>query len=394
MPEIINYEGREQSLIKHLILKNYLQKLTYKVAVGRRMKSTIIVTYIDGFSGPWQTKTPDYCDTSFQIAIDELRQVREALQKMNINLSLRCLFVEKEMQSFQRLEKHVLGINDIQFKLIHGDFEMNIAEVIKFAQSDGNMFTFTFIDPTGWTGFGMNAIRPLIRLNHSEILINFMTKDIIRFIDDNRPEIKATFIDLFGDFEVQKLWLNLQGREREEAIISAYRQRLKEESGFQYVADAIVLNPEKDRTHFNLIYGTRHLDGLLVFRNVEKAVMYEQNTVRSITKQKRRIENSNQGELFQAEEIANNDYFEEIRTRCLVRSRQEVETALKVQKQLSYDKLLGFLEMPMTYENDLKVWLKEWQYRGQVQILGLNPREYVPKKGKGHIVLWKNELCV
>jgi len=254
MTEIINYDGREQSLIKHLILKNYLQKLTYKIAIGlSRIRSTIVITYIDGFSGPWQTKTSDYSDTSFQIAINELRTVRETLQKMNINLSLRCLFVEKEKQSFQRLEKHMQGINDIQVKLIHGEFETNISEAIKFAQSDGNMFTFTFIDPTGWTGFGMNAIRPLIRLKYSEILINFMTKDVIRFIDDNRPEIKATFIDLFGDFEVQKLWLNLQSREREEAIISAYRQRLKEESGFEYVADAIVLNPEKDRIQFAML---------------------------------------------------------------------------------------------------------------------------------------------
>ena len=73
MPEIINYEGREQSLIKHLILKNYLQKLTYKVAVGlSRKRSTIVITYIDGFSGPWQTQTPDYSDSSFQIAINDL----------------------------------------------------------------------------------------------------------------------------------------------------------------------------------------------------------------------------------------------------------------------------------------------------------------------------------
>jgi len=68
-----------------------------------------------------------------------------------------------------------------------------------------------------------------------------------------------------------------------------------------------------------------------------------------------------------------------------------IETTLKLQKQIYYDKLLGFLEMPMTCEKDLKVWLKEWQIHGQVEIRGLKPRAYMPKKGEGHLIFWKNE---
>jgi hypothetical protein len=57
--------------------------------------------------------------------------------------------------------------------------------------------------------------------------MNFMTKDIVRFIDDQRPEIKTTFQDLFGSDEIQSAWGGLQGREREEAIVEAYWRRLK-----------------------------------------------------------------------------------------------------------------------------------------------------------------------
>ncbi len=154
-------------------------------------------------------------DTSFQIAINELRKVRDDLKVRDINLKVRCLFVEKNDEAFLRLQEYASTINDIQVKLIHGSFEDNIPEVVHFAEADNNMFSFTFIDPTGWKGFGMNNIRPLLKLPSSEVLINFMTDFIIRFIDDKRQEIKDTFIDLFGTEKVQEQWKELKGRKRE-----------------------------------------------------------------------------------------------------------------------------------------------------------------------------------
>lgn len=273
MNDLEYYRGREQSLIKHYILSKYLQRLTYKIVLGLK-RPHFTLTYIDGFSGPWQSRSETFSDTSFQIAIDQLRTVREDLaDKHHIQLDLRCLFVEKEEPAFRKLQEHLNGITDIELELINGEFEDNIPRVLNFARSNENLFTFIFIDPTGWTGFGLNAITPLLRLHYSEVLINFMTKDIIRFIDDERVEIKATFRDLFGADEVQRLWPGLQGREREEAIVEAYRQRLKEVVGYQYAANAVIFHPEKDRTHFHLIYGTRNLEGLRVFRDSEQKAM-------------------------------------------------------------------------------------------------------------------------
>jgi len=229
--ELEYYRGREQSLIKHEILRKYLQRLTYKVVLGFK-KSQFTLTYIDGFSGPWQSQSETFCDTSFQIALDELRMARQELaDKHNIRLNLRCLFVEKNHQAFRLLEQHLINSTDIELKLIHGEFEKSIPEVLNFVRVKDNHFTFIFIDPTGWTGFGLNAISPLLRLQYSEVLINFMMKDIIRFIDDQRPEIRASFNDLFGTSGVQEVWKGLQGREREEKIVEAYRKRLKEVIG-------------------------------------------------------------------------------------------------------------------------------------------------------------------
>jgi len=64
-----NYLGREQTLVKHIILQRYLLRLA--VIVGTWADS---ITYIDCFSGPWESKTTDYSDTSFGIAVQELKK--------------------------------------------------------------------------------------------------------------------------------------------------------------------------------------------------------------------------------------------------------------------------------------------------------------------------------
>ena len=60
------YSGREQTKAKHFILKRYLQALAFKVL------PSFDITYVDGFSGPWETKTEAFSDTSFMIAINVL----------------------------------------------------------------------------------------------------------------------------------------------------------------------------------------------------------------------------------------------------------------------------------------------------------------------------------
>src|SRR5690554_2962801 len=142
MNEWDKYKGREQSCVKHYVLRSYLQSLTYKLALGLR-KPELVLTYIDGFSGPWKSSAEDLSDTSFQIAINELRKVRDDLGDRK-NLILRCLFIENNNEAFLMLQEYAGTIKDIQIKLIHGSFEDNIPEIVQFAKADNNMFTFTF----------------------------------------------------------------------------------------------------------------------------------------------------------------------------------------------------------------------------------------------------------
>jgi three-Cys-motif partner protein len=46
-----NYDGREQSLVKHFILEKYLQRFAHIIGSWANT-----ITYIDCFSGPWKPK--------------------------------------------------------------------------------------------------------------------------------------------------------------------------------------------------------------------------------------------------------------------------------------------------------------------------------------------------
>jgi hypothetical protein len=52
--------------------------------------------------------------------------VRDAVAILGIKLKIRCLFVENDPKSFRKLEEHLGKVDDIQIKLINGEFEENI----------------------------------------------------------------------------------------------------------------------------------------------------------------------------------------------------------------------------------------------------------------------------
>ena len=115
------YEGREQTGAKHYILERYLQELVFKIL------RTQDVAYVDGFSGPWESKTGDFSDTSFMIAIKVLKDAQQRLfETTGTRNRVRCFFSEKVRDSFIKLEKAVQPFNNPEerFEIVvrHGEF--------------------------------------------------------------------------------------------------------------------------------------------------------------------------------------------------------------------------------------------------------------------------------
>lgn len=383
MEDIALYADREATWVKHEILKQYLQKLAYKLGWFHP-----VVNYVDGFAGPWQHKSEALTDTSPYIAIQELRAAREGLADHGRTpRSFRCCFIEKDKRAYQTLTSTFLQtVTDMEIKSLNGEFEQHIADVLQFAKGH---FTFFFIDPTGWTGFGMNAISPILKYVPGEVLINFMTKDIKRFVDDPNSVALSAYNDLFGTTDYRMHWQGLAGQDREDAIVETYCQRVKTVGQFTRVVSTMVLHPRKARTHFHLVYATRSRHGLRAFRDVEANVMKKQVAVRAAAQHAHRTARTSQLPLFGADEPGDERHFAQLRGRYLARSQAAVRTTLEARERISYDELEEVaLTMPLTWQSDLKAWLKDWKNQGLLRIEGLAPRASVPQRDRHHFIVW------
>jgi three-Cys-motif partner protein len=128
------YSGREQTKAKHFILKRYLQALAFKVL------RFYDITYVDGFSGPWETKTEDFLDSSFMIAISVLKDAQRKIQlQTGRRPKIRCFFSENNRQAYTKLATAIAPFHkpeeDFEIKTYCGEFEDAISEIQTFIGS-------------------------------------------------------------------------------------------------------------------------------------------------------------------------------------------------------------------------------------------------------------------
>src|SRR5262249_12892229 len=144
MKPVEHYRGREQTYLKHFLLENYLERVAYHIGYYQPQ-----FVYVDGFSGPWRASDEaTFEDTSFMIAIKKLQEVHRGLSESGKKPKVRCLFVERDPQSFQALSKAIDGIGGpVEVRAINAAFEEAIPTIMEFV---GSAFALTFIDPTGW----------------------------------------------------------------------------------------------------------------------------------------------------------------------------------------------------------------------------------------------------
>ena len=181
-----------------------------------------------------------------------------------------------------RLKAYADDVDDAEVETRNAILEESVDAILDFVRRDGRQtFPFIFIDPTGWTGFAMDTIAPLLSVKPGEVLINLMTKDVRRFIESPEQQTQASFDRLFGRPGVKERVAGLQGLDRDDAVVDEYQSSVRQFGGFRYVCSAIVLHSERNRTHFHLIYATRHRKGVEVFKEAERKAMEVQEAARA-----------------------------------------------------------------------------------------------------------------
>lgn len=276
------YDGREQALIKHVLLKSYLEKLFHIIGLNKTTGKTELC-YVDCFAGPWGDKSDGMETTSIAISLRVLASCKQTLAKRGVNATVRALYVEQDATAFGRLTKYLESDTPegIVTGALRGDFAKLREDIVRWVGLDS--FTFFFIDPKGWKDVGVDVLRPLLQRPKSEFLINFMYDFVNRTMSmdswqDEMIALVGEAIDLSG----------LEPGLREGKILATYRKNLKAcfpaASNLRFRARAAhvrVMDPLKARPKYHLVYLTSHPKGVVEFMETSEHVDLVQKKVRA-----------------------------------------------------------------------------------------------------------------
>jgi three-Cys-motif partner protein len=371
------YEDRAQTKVKHRILERYLS--AFVPIVGNWASD---IAYIDCLAGPWQSADPDLQDTSFARAVEVLRSTRKILADRGKSPTMRCLFVEQESGPFQKLKKFCNEIKDVEVTPKNWDFMRHVPDIVKFAKERSNSFPFVFIDPTGWEPLSIELITPILRLDPGEVLINLMTSWIIRFV----PDETKNFGRLLGS-NLPRL-RQLRGEELEEELVRSYKDAVVKAGDFKYACTLPVMKSDQDAFHFHMIYATRHIRGVEVFKETEKAVIPFMHETRAKAQERRRVEQSGQSSFFPAEAHYREKRFTRYQIRSLEAAKCELRNMLETTERVLYDDAWAkAMQHSAVMEGDLREWLNEWKASGSMTFINL-PGQKLPRKGADQYLKW------
>lgn len=185
-----HYNQREQAYVKHCLLEEYLPDWAYKV--GAKWDSLV---YVDGFAGPWQTKHPDYADSSFGIAVDALRRCQTGLRAgRGRDLQMESILVDHDKDAFAHLETFAASKRAPGFGVhaLCGQFVEQIPAIDQIIKEHTqNPFQFVFLDPHGWADIPMQQFAGL---------------RCLKLLKSRQPEYKTTFVGKFASERVVASW--------------------------------------------------------------------------------------------------------------------------------------------------------------------------------------------
>lgn len=391
--DLANYSGREQAYIKHCLLEEYLPQWAYKV--GSKWDSLI---YIDGFAGPWGTKHPQYSDSSFGVAIDALYQCKLGThQNTGRQINIHSVLIEENKSAFAELKKFAASKTSHGFGVhcLAGEFIDQIAAIDNLIKKTAkNPFKFVFLDPKGWSDIPMQKIQPLLKNRSCEVLINLMTRHIVRFLD--QPSRADSYNELFGRPEVLNILKNTpsDNNERAEKAVQEYCRSLKQLCDFKYVSSAVILEPNKESVRYYLVYATNHPKGVQVFKDAEMKAAHLQDNVRYETQ----IQKTRQPEIDFGLGTPRSPKSNELRSHYLGLARKKVVEILSANnnhQELPYSDLfcesMGF---PLVTPDDLENWLRKWEPNVRIELSSPRRKKPSPLENDKVIIVNPSALCV
>jgi three-Cys-motif partner protein len=369
------YSDREQTGIKHFALRKYLEAATR--IIGSSWKG---FSYVDCCAGPWESRSLDFSDTSFGIAVKVLKESKEWLHSQNKSPRFKALLIERSAGPYKQLAAFAESVSDgnVHVEAHHWDFRERTSEIIRFVTSQPS-FAFIFVDPTGWTQAEIDALEPLLRINPGEVLINLMSYHILRFLHD-----EATNMDKILGSDYREI-RSLSHEEIEDEVVRRYCDSIRRQGDFRYVCALPVMKPDQDAINFFLIYGTRNAKGVEVFKQVERQTERETELVRAKLQQDKRpiLDLFSSDVLYKREER-----YRRLSARSKDNAKSALDSLISERGEVLYEDCWAeTLQFPTVYETDLREWLKASEDLGLIRVNGRKRPNEVLKRESGHVIV-------
>jgi three-Cys-motif partner protein len=369
------YTDREQSWFKHFALRKYLEAASR--IIGSSWKE---LSYVDCCAGPWESQSCDYCDTSFGIAVEVLKESNKWLRSRAKSPKFKALLIEEKAEPYKQLAAYASDAGDMHVKVDaqNWDFIQHASEIVQYV-SNPPSFAFLFVDPTGWTPAQVDGLGPLLRIKPREVLINFMSSFIVRFLNDD-----ATNMDKILGPDYRSI-RTLSHEEQEDEAVRRYCELIRRQGDFRYVCALPVMKPDQDAIHFYLIYGTRNAKGVEVFKQVERKTEKETKVVRAELQQNKRFNL----DLFAPDVLyRREERYIRLTERNKDHARISLKTLISERGNVPYDDCWAeALQFPTVHESDLREWLRSAEEDGRIRVDGRTRPNEALTRCRGHVIV-------
>lgn len=367
------YQGREQSYLKHRVLKEYLLAWGHKLGSAAQRRR-VHLCYVDGFAGPWQAKDAALADTSIAIGLDALEAAATTWRDKGYPIDVDAYFVEKEPHAFANLERFIKGRTGlVRAQAFPGEFGAHVGTIRRLLGGDPG---FIFVDPTGWKGAAMRFIAPLLADSRQrDVLVNVMFDHINRFKDDPRQFLRDQMREFFGLDD-----RDMPAALGEEELFALYRRQLKTQCGVEYAADLAIPHPTVERTKFRLVVGGNNPAVLEVFRDAERKVIgAEAASVREQAAARAKEEKTGQLTLLAAPPPTDSHY-ESLHARALAQAPRDVLAQLAAVESIEFRKLWpALLEAHHVTRAELGQLIWKMYKRDEIRIFNVKHQERTVK---------------
>jgi three-Cys-motif partner protein len=266
------WEIEPHTKAKHELLRRYLGAW-FPILTSSGWNRRVI--FLDGFAGPgiYSNGEPG----SPIIALDTLVN-HPYFAKLN-HTEFVFLFVEAENERFVSLEHEIARFwsghpggqpGNVLVRTYNATFAEVATDLVSFTRDEKKQLApmFAFVDPFGWSGVPLALIRDLLAFDKCEVLFNFMYDSVNRFVTDERPGVARHFAELFGTTEAEyRAAESMTGDERKGFLRSLYVQQLRDVGGFRHVRSFELVDVDRGRTAYYLVFGTRYPKGLEVMKD-------------------------------------------------------------------------------------------------------------------------------